>query len=126
MNVNDKNRSTKIEDTEIFISKVLKLGVIISASTIGLGLIMFSITKKSGYPGSTFPTSSVQIIKGLILFIVPLAIVGARLYYVSQIVHNSNICIPLYQENDFLQYLQAKLYNPPNYITQYATCHLYI
>jgi len=68
MNVYNRNRSSKIEDTEIFISKALKLGVIISASTIGLGLIMFIITGNSGYPGSSFPTSPTEIIKGLILF----------------------------------------------------------
>ena len=68
MNVNDKNKNTEIEDTEILISKALKLGVIISASTIGLGLIMFIITGNSGYPGSSFPTPPTEIIKGLILF----------------------------------------------------------
>ncbi len=73
MNVNDKNRSTNnkstnIEDTEIYISKALKAGVFISAAIIGLGLIMFIITGYSGYPGSSFPTSLTEIIKGLLLF----------------------------------------------------------
>ena len=67
MSVIENNEKNKIVDTEIFISKALRFGVILSAATIGLGLLLLIITRNSGYPGSSFPTSPVQIIKGLFL-----------------------------------------------------------
>jgi uncharacterized membrane protein len=66
-------------DTEIVISVVLRIGVTISAITIGLGLLLFFITGKSGYPGSTFPTSPFKIVKGLVL-VKPYAIILAGLF----------------------------------------------
>ena len=54
-----------IEDTEILISKALRIGVVLSASIIGLGLLLFIVTGNSGYPGSSFPTSPIKILKGL-------------------------------------------------------------
>ncbi len=56
---------SKIEGTEIFISKILRIGVIVSALVIGFGLILLFVTGKSGYPGSSFPTSPGDIFRGL-------------------------------------------------------------
>ncbi|MHB8061865.1 MAG: DUF1634 domain-containing protein, partial [Ruminiclostridium sp.] len=62
-----KKNNSNINDTEIIISKALRFGVILSALTISIGLLLLIITRNSGYPGNSFPTSPVQIIKGLIL-----------------------------------------------------------
>ncbi|WP_424565534.1 DUF1634 domain-containing protein [Tepidibacillus fermentans] len=51
---------------EVVISKSLRYGVTISAITILLGLILFIITGKSGYPGHTFPTTLSAILTGLV------------------------------------------------------------
>ncbi|AEY66155.1 DUF1634 domain-containing protein [Clostridium sp. BNL1100] len=56
---------SKIEGAEIFISKILRIGVIASAIVIGFGLILLIATGKSGYPGSSFPMSPVDIFSGL-------------------------------------------------------------
>ena len=56
---------SKIEGTEIFISKILRIGVFVSAIVIGFGLILLFATGKSGYPGSSFPTSPRDIFSGL-------------------------------------------------------------
>ncbi|MDP4094864.1 MAG: DUF1634 domain-containing protein [Bacillota bacterium] len=62
------DRSGKINDTEIFISKALRLGVIISAVVIGFGFILLLATGNSGYPSGTFPTSLSQVINGIASF----------------------------------------------------------
>ncbi|EPR13426.1 DUF1634 domain-containing protein [Ruminiclostridium papyrosolvens] len=56
---------SRIEGTEVFISKILRIGVIVSAIVIGFGLILLFATGKSGYPGSFFPTSLGDIFSGL-------------------------------------------------------------
>lgn len=66
MSLNENNKSN-INDTEIIISKTLRFGVILSAITIVFGLLLLIITRNSGYSGSSFPTSPIQIIKGLFL-----------------------------------------------------------
>jgi uncharacterized membrane protein len=53
-----------VEEVEIIISKSLKIGVILSAAVIFIGFIMFLVTGRSGYPGSTFPTNLMLIFKG--------------------------------------------------------------
>lgn len=57
-----------IEDAEIWISKTLRVGVVLSAVITGLGLILFVLTGNSGYPGESFPTSLAEILKGLFAF----------------------------------------------------------
>lgn len=61
----NQNKSN-IVDTEIFISKALRIGVLASAITMAIGLIMLIISGNTGYPGDTFPTSISQILYGLV------------------------------------------------------------
>lgn len=61
-NAVDKNG---IEDTEIVISKTLRAGVALSGAITCLGLVLFLLTGNSGYPGESFPTSVVEIFRGL-------------------------------------------------------------
>lgn len=66
--MSDKNiDKNKINEIEIIISKFLRLGVILSAVVIFIGLIMFLITGNSGYLESLYPTTPKEIIKGLLM-----------------------------------------------------------
>ncbi|GKU26668.1 DUF1634 domain-containing protein [Clostridium folliculivorans] len=58
----------KIAAVEITISKMLRIGVVLSATVIIIGLIMFLITGKSGYCGNTYPTTVGEIFSGLLQF----------------------------------------------------------
>lgn len=62
-----KNAGNKngIEDTEIVISKTLRVGVALSGAITCLGLMLFLVTGNSGYPGESFPTSVAEILRGL-------------------------------------------------------------
>lgn len=62
-----KNTGNKngIEDAEIVISKTLRAGVALSGAITCLGLVLFLVTGNSGYPGESFPTSVVEILRGL-------------------------------------------------------------
>ena len=94
---------SKIEDTEIFISKALRIGVLLSAATIALGLLLFLITGKSGYPGNTFPSSPVQILQGL-LQIKPYAVIltGLMLLILTPIFRVGVSIITFFMEKDYL------------------------
>lgn len=57
-----------VEEAEIWISKTLRAGVVLSAVITGFGLVLFLLTGNSGYPGESFPTSLVGIMEGLLAF----------------------------------------------------------
>lgn len=54
----------KLNRTEIVVSQSLRIGVLVSAGVIFLGLIKFLIVGDSGYPGETYPTQLKEIIMG--------------------------------------------------------------
>lgn len=62
----EKSKESRIEEVEITISNLLRIGVLLSAAVIFIGLAMFLITGNSGYPGNYFPSNPVEIIKGLV------------------------------------------------------------
>lgn len=103
MSSGENNKSSKIEDTEILISKTLRLGVVLSALIIGLGLIMLIVTGNSGYPGSSFPTSPVQILKGLVVF-KPYAVIltGLLVLILTPVFRVGISIITFIKEKDFL------------------------
>ena len=59
------NEQHGIEDVELAVSKLLRIGVLISGTIITIGLFLFLITGKSGYPGHSFPTKFGDILHGL-------------------------------------------------------------
>lgn len=61
-----KQVKEETEEVELIIGKSLRVGVVISAITIVIGLLMFLITGKSGYQGSYYPTALPEIFKGFI------------------------------------------------------------
>jgi uncharacterized membrane protein len=58
--------SKQIENGELIISKTLRIGVLISAAFIIVGLTMFLMTGDSGYPYETYPTTLTAIWTGLL------------------------------------------------------------
>lgn len=68
MKQSPKNVSEEMADVEVMIVKILRIGVIISASIMIVGIVLLILTGKSGYPGDTYPTDFSQIGQGLIQF----------------------------------------------------------
>lgn len=103
MSLIENNKNNKIEDTEILISKALRFGVILSAVTIGLGLLLLIITRNSGYTGSSFPTSPVNIIKGLFL-LKPYAVIltGILILILTPVFRVAISIITFFKEKDYL------------------------
>lgn len=103
MSINEFNVHKKLQDTETFISHALRLGVTISAVIVGLGFLMLIITGSSGYPGSTYPTSPIQIIKGAVL-LKPYAVILAGLLILI-LTPVFRVCISIFaffKEKDYL------------------------
>ncbi|CAI2685416.1 MAG: DUF1634 domain-containing protein [Apilactobacillus sp.] len=65
--MNKEQPATKEEmgRIELVIGKILRVGVIISATIMILGLLLFLITGKSGYPTNVFPTKFHDIFTGI-------------------------------------------------------------
>lgn len=59
-------RDKELDEVELLISKFLRVGVLISASFVLVGLTMFLFTGYSGYSGENFPTSISAVLHGLI------------------------------------------------------------
>ncbi|WP_035796711.1 DUF1634 domain-containing protein [Clostridium akagii] len=96
-------KSNKIEEMEITISNVLKLGVLLSAAIIFIGLSMFLITGKSGYSGNYYPTSPLEILKGLILFkSYSIILTGLLILILTPVFRVGVSIIVFFQEKDFL------------------------
>ncbi|MDR9856771.1 DUF1634 domain-containing protein [Paenibacillus sp. VCA1] len=62
------NENSEIQDVELAVSRWLRVGVIISACVIILGLILLFIRGESGYPGEFYPHNLHDIFGGLIQF----------------------------------------------------------
>lgn len=94
---------SKIESSEIFISKLLRIGVIASAFVIGIGLILLFATGKSGYPGSSFPTSLGDIFAGLAVF-KPYAVIltGLLILILTPVLRVGVSIITFFKEKDYM------------------------
>lgn len=68
----------ELNSVEIFVSRSLRTGVLLSAGVILVGLIKFLMLGESGYPGETYPTQIQDIIIGA-LQLKPFAIISAGL-----------------------------------------------
>ncbi|QAA32867.1 DUF1634 domain-containing protein [Clostridium manihotivorum] len=98
----NKNES-KIEEMEIVISNFLRIGVILSAVVVFIGLLMFLITNNSGYSGSYFPTTPSEIFRGLIAF-KPYAIIltGLIILILTPVFRVGVSILVFIKEKDFL------------------------
>ncbi|TPR36979.1 DUF1634 domain-containing protein [Apilactobacillus micheneri] len=66
--MNNSKQTTKAEmnEIELVIGKILRIGVIISAAIMIIGLLMFLITGNSGYAGNYHPSSFKEIFHGIV------------------------------------------------------------
>ncbi len=62
---NDKQKEQEMYHVEVIVGGLLRIGVLISATIIIFGLILYMVTGESGYKGSTYPTSISAIFTGL-------------------------------------------------------------
>lgn len=95
--------NSKIGDIEIIISKFLRVGVLLSAATILIGLLMFLVSGYSGYPGSTYPTTPTTILRGVVL-LKPYAIImlGLLILISTPVFRVGVSIIVFFKEKDYL------------------------
>lgn len=100
---NKKSQNERIENMELIISKTLRAGVLISAGIILIGLILLFITKSSGYPANTYPTSLSSILRGL-FSLKPYAIImtGLVVLILTPVFRVGVSIITFFQEKDYM------------------------
>lgn len=64
----EKQGKDSTEELDTIIGRSLQVGVLISAAVIFIGLSMFIISGKSGYPGDKFPVGFGAIFQGVAAF----------------------------------------------------------
>jgi len=60
-----KATKEEMQEIELIIGKILRVGVFISVSIMIVGLLIFLITGNSGYSGDYFPTEIKEILAGI-------------------------------------------------------------
>ncbi len=95
-------RQERTKSMEITISNLLRIGVLISAGLILLGLVLLVGKGGSGYPGATFPTSLAAIYSGL-LTLKPDAVIlaGLLLLVLTPVLRVAVSIIAFWQERDY-------------------------
>ncbi|WP_439443596.1 DUF1634 domain-containing protein [Listeria aquatica] len=61
-----KSKDEEMYQVEAVVGGLLRIGVIVSAAIIILGLILYIATGSSGYLGTTYPTTLASIFSGLV------------------------------------------------------------
>ena len=59
---------TEMNQVELLIGKIMRIGVLIAAFVMIIGLGLLLVTGKSGYPGTLYPTTLQAIIAGVCAF----------------------------------------------------------
>jgi len=96
-------KSNKVEEMEIIISKVLRIGVLLSAVIIFIGISMFFVTGKSGYTGNYYPTNPLEILGGIIsLKSYSIILTGILILILTPVFRVGVSIIVFFQEKDFL------------------------
>lgn len=98
-----EKEDSKIEEMEIIISNFLRIGVVLSAIIVFIGLSMYLISGNSGYTGSYFPTTLSEILSGFIVF-KPYAIilVGLLLLILTPVFRVGVSILVFVKEKDYL------------------------
>jgi len=65
MEQNEARDGSRIGEVELMVSKVLRIGVLISAGVIMWGLLQLLITGVSGYPEGTYPVTLGSVAQGV-------------------------------------------------------------
>jgi len=96
-------KSNRVEEMEIIISKVLRIGILLSAVIIFIGLSMFLVTGKSGYTRNYFPTNPLEILRGIIsLKSYSIILTGILILILTPVFRVGVSIIVFFQEKDFL------------------------
>ena len=96
-------KSNRVEEMEIIISKVLRIGIFLSAVIIFIGLSMFLVTGKSGYIGNYYPTTPLEILSGIIsLKSYSIILIGILILILTPVFRVGVSIIVFFQEKDFL------------------------
>lgn len=94
---------SKVDEMEIVISKLLRIGVVLSATIIFVGLIMFLITGKSGYADNRFPITISEIFSGaLALKSYAIIMVGMIILILTPVFRVGVSIIVFVREKDYL------------------------
>lgn len=62
------SKKQEMHEVELLIGQILRIGVLISAVIIAIGLLLLLVTQNSGYAGNQFPTTFQAIFAGLVTF----------------------------------------------------------
>lgn len=89
-------------EVELFLSRALQIGVLLSAAVILTGLTIFLITGQSGYAGNRYPTNFAAIIGG-VAALRPYAIIltGLFLLILTPIFRVGISILIFFRERDF-------------------------
>ncbi|KRM68251.1 DUF1634 domain-containing protein [Apilactobacillus ozensis] len=66
MNNKNKQIADEMNEIELIIGKILRIGVIISATIMIIGLLLFLVTGNSGYDQNYIPNNFKVIFKGIV------------------------------------------------------------
>lgn len=96
-------KKSNIEDVEIIISKLLQVGVLLSAAVMLVGFLTFILTGGSGYENNAFPSRLLMILQGLAAF-KPYAIIltGLFILILTPVFRVGVSIIVFLKEKDFL------------------------
>jgi len=94
---------SKIGEVELIVSKVLRIGVLISAGVILWGLVQLLITGVSGYPEGTYPVTLGHVIEGVADFkSVAIIQTGLFLLILTPVLRVASSLIVFLKEKDYL------------------------
>ena len=66
MDKDTKQQTTEeMADVQLIIGKILRLGVLVSATVMLIGLLLLIVKGNGGYPNNTFPTDFTEICHGI-------------------------------------------------------------
>lgn len=98
-----QENNSKIEEMEIIISNFLRIGVVLSAIIVFIGLLMFLVSGNSGYNGDYFPKTPTEIFNGVVL-LKPYAIIllGLIILILTPVFRVGVSILVFIKEKDFL------------------------
>ncbi|WP_379130760.1 DUF1634 domain-containing protein [Paenibacillus sp. sgz500958] len=94
---------SRIGEVELIVSKVLRIGVLISASVILLGLLKLLVTGVGGYPEGTYPVTLGGMLQGVADFkAVAIMQSGLFLLILTPVLRVASSLVVFLKEKDYL------------------------
>ncbi|CUH97686.1 hypothetical protein P22_3821 [Propionispora sp. 2/2-37] len=97
------DRDAEMREVELFVSRSLRFGVILSAGVILIGLLLFLGTGEGGYPGQSYPTRFTEMVNGA-LQLKPFAVIltGLLLLILTPVLRVAVSTLIFIKEKDWL------------------------